>query len=238
MNMTFPSYCLYGLLNSMGWPRITGLFSRRKVVSQIVVYNSVEVLVKAAVSLGAASPYIAIKLLTDIFRKRDWVNQSVKEIWDALDPTEQVSSQPEKSPIKVIAACPESFFTSINKDEIHSNLIEWESILIKEFKAYYNWVFAQGLVWGLSYPKEAIEYYEKERNEYLEIFPDALSCGLDVHSPETIEGFIDEIEELVNSFQKEIHSLADAPKELLEFQIIKNRIEKLEMTIDKHAKTK
>lgn len=78
--MEFPGYYLFGFLNAAGWPRTTGLFRRRKIVSHVVVCGAVRELVHSAIALGAERPNTAIRLLADLFRKRDWSEQLIKEI--------------------------------------------------------------------------------------------------------------------------------------------------------------
>jgi hypothetical protein len=215
--MEFSAYFLFGFLNAEGWPRTTGLFRRRKIVSHVVVWGAVTGLVRSAIALGAKRPNTAIKLLADLFRKRDESKQPIKELWSELDPSKQVLNQPDKPPEEVIANFPMTVSGP-------TNLIAWENVFQEAFIAHYHWVFYQGLVWGLSYPKEASARYEEQRQKHLKDLPVMLQAGLKVHSPETLEEVADAIEELVNSFQNETRPFDEVPRELLNLPIVAARL--------------
>jgi len=222
--MTFPAFWFFGFLNHAEWPRTTGLLRRRKIVSHCVVCGAVRELVHAAIALGAQRPNTAIKLLADLFTKRDWSQQSANEIWNKLDPSEQVSNQPDKAPEEVIANFPMTLPDPTNPEELQNDLIAWQNVLQEAFSAHYHWVFCQGLVWGLSHPEEALDHYERQRQGFLKKLPDMLRAGLKVHTPETLEEFADSIEESVNSFENDIHPLAEIPQELLSLPVIAARL--------------
>lgn len=225
----FPAYYIFGFLKTAGWLRTTGLFRRRKIVSHIVVCGAVRELVHSAIALGAERPNTAIKLLADLFRKRDWSQQSAKEIWKELDPSKQVSNQSDKPPEEVIADFPTTVPNPTNPEEVQRDLIAWENVLQKAFSAHYHWVFCQGLVWGLLHPEEALARHEEQRQRHLKNLPRMHQAGLEVHPPAKLDGFADTIEELVTSFQNEIHPLAEVPQELLSLPEINSRFSKPEI---------
>jgi hypothetical protein len=222
--MTFPTYWLFGFLNHMGWPRTTGLFRRRKIVSHLIVCSAVRELVHSAIALGVERPNTAIKLLADLLIKRDWSQQSVKELWNALDPSEKVSNQPEKSPEEIIASFPMTVPDPTNPEEVQQDLIAWENVLTENFSAHYHWVFSQGLVWGFIHPKEALAHHEKQRKKYLTRLPEMLQAGLDVHPIKPLEELANAIENLVDSFQNEFHPFGEIPQELASLPAITTRL--------------
>jgi hypothetical protein len=227
--MDFPTCFFFGFLNSMGWPKTTGIFHHRKVVSNLIVCGAITELVHAAIVLGALRPKIAVKLLADSIEKGNWSQQSIRELWDKLDPSEQVSSQPDKHPQDVIANYPITIPHPNNPKELQRDLMVWENVLTTGFNKHYHWAFTQGLVWGLSHPEEALAHYEKCRQKTLENLPFMLSCGLDVHSPETLEEFADLTEEFVNMFQNNERPLAEAQQTLLDLPIVKARMSQSEI---------
>jgi hypothetical protein len=221
--MDFPACYFFGFLNATGWPRIDETFNRGKVVSNLIVYGAITELIHAAIALGALRPKIAIKLLADSIEKENWSKQSIRELWDKLDPSEKVSSQPDKHSEDVIANYPMTIPDFNNPEEVKRDLMFWENVLTTGFNKHYHWAFAQGLVWGLSHPKEALARYEEHRQNTLKHLPDMLSHGLNVHSPETLEEFAGLTEKSVNAFQNEIRPLAEAPQALLDLPIVKAR---------------
>jgi len=221
--MTFPYYYLVMVLNSMGWPRKTGLFIRREVVSHSIVWVAVEVAVGAAIALGAARPRIALALLANLFTGKDWSLQTATELWSDLDPSEEVAAHPDESLGKIIAQPPMSVLVHLNSRDMKKDLVRWKYVSMKEFVTLYHWIFCRGLVWGLSHPREALDRHEKQRQQLLQLLPEMLQHDLEVHSPDKFDVFLDETEELVNSYQNEIRPLAEVPQVLLDLPIIRAR---------------
>ncbi len=226
--MTFPEFWFIFLLNRMGWPRTKGLFFRKKVISPVVLWGGLVSLVRVGIALGALRPKIAVSLLADVLRNRDWSQRPATELWAQLDPSEQIAKSLDKHPEEVIAGDESPLDLSNNSpensEETLKGVIDWKIILTDSFYAYYHMIFVRGLIWGLSHPEEAVDRHEEQRQKQLKILPEMLSYGLDVHSPETLEGFADAIEESVNAFQDEVRSFVKVPQELLSFSAITARL--------------
>jgi len=206
----------------MGWPRTKGLFIRKKVINSYVLWQGLVVLVQGGIALGALRPKIAVNLLADTL---DWSRQPATELWNELDPSQQVSNKPDKPPEVVIADFPITIPT--DPEEILHDLIAWETILTESFGAHCHWVFCQGLVWGLSHHEEALARHEEQRQKHAKNLPDMLRAGLKVHSPETLEEFADAMGESVNEFLYEIHPFGGIPQELLNLPLIATRLESI-----------
>lgn len=220
--MTFPAFSFFGFLNYMGWPRTKGLLIRKKVVAYTIVWMAVTHSVRGGIALGALRPKIAVSLLADLFSKSDWSRQPATEIWARFDPSEKVANNSDQTPEEVIAGFPTPLYN--NPEEGFQDFFEWEFLLTDSFSAHYHSLFAEGLIWGLSHPEEALARDEEERQECLKNLPDMLSHGLDVHPRETFEEFADAMEESVNGFQDEIRPFAEAPQELLDLPAIAARL--------------
>ncbi|MCJ7786638.1 hypothetical protein MUP06_00245 [Patescibacteria group bacterium] len=226
--MTFPAYWLFGFLNYAGWPRTKGILIRKKVVSSVILRGGLVSLVRAGIALGALRPKTAVRLLADLFSKRDWPRQPATEAWAQFDPSEKIANTPDKPPEEVIAGIqsPMSFFNNKPEkfDNILKDVIEWEFIFTDEFSAYYHLIFGRGIIWGLSHPREALARYEEKRQHLLKKLPEMLQAGLEVHPLETLEEFADSMEESVNVFQKEIRPFVEIPQELLSIPVIDTRL--------------
>jgi len=228
--MTFPSFWFFGFLDYAGWPRTKGLFVHKKVVNCTILCRAVTQLVKAGIALGSLRPRIAVSLLADLFSRGDWSRQPAIELWVQCDPSEKVANSSDKYPEEVIAGIKPPLYN--NPEEWLRDFAEWEFLLTDLFSAHYHCLFAQGLIWGLSRPEEAIGCYEEKRQRFLKNLPKMLKAGLKVHSPETLEEFADAMEESVNSFQNEVCPLAEVPQELLDLPTINARISQPEIRHD------
>ena len=236
--MTFPTFWFFGFLNYLGWPRKIGLIRQRKVVNGAVFCMAVKTAVRFAIAIGVKRPNTAIKLLADLF-KWDSSQQASVEIWRSLDSSENIFAQRDISPEDIIVGPHMTLPDLTNPEDLLNDLIPWENILEKGcYIDYFHMVFCQGLVWGLSHPEEALTRDEEQRQKLHKKLPEMLAYGLDVHVPETLEEYADAIEESVNEFQEQVRPLAEAPQELLELPIIKNRIGKIEIGNDIQVKTK
>ena len=218
IHMTFPTYYLIGFLNSMGWPKKTGLFIKKEIVNGVILFEAVQALVKNAIALGVARPNIAVNLLADLFSKRDWTQESTKEIWDKLDPHKEICNNSNKTPEETIAPLP------LAVSEELKSFIEWKFVFQEGFQLQLHWRFGKGLVWGLSHPKEASDCHEEQQREVLKDLPVMLKSGLDVHPLENLHKFAEQVEDVVNSFQRETRPLVKVPKELLNLPEVKVRI--------------
>jgi len=223
--MTFPTYYLIGFLNSMGWPQKTGLFIKKEVVNSAVLFAAVQASVGSAIALGVAKPIIAAHLLADLFSKIDWPQESTKETWDKLDPYEEICNNPNKTPEETIAPLPLAV-----SDELKS-VIEWKLVFQEELQLKLHLYFVEGLIWGLSHPKEASACHEKQQQKTLKKLPAMLKSGLDVHPLENLNEFAKQAEDVVNSFQCDIRPLVEVPKELLNLTEVKARISQPDLAV-------
>jgi hypothetical protein len=216
-NITFPTYYLIGFLNSMGWPKKTGLFIKKEVVNEVILSIAVQGSVVSAIALGVAKPMIAVCLLADIFRKRNLLQEPVKELWSKLDPYEEIKKYTNKAPEKIIAPL------TVSMNEMES-LVDWKCVFGEDFQSYLHWRFCQGLVWGLNHPKEAIRCHENQQQESLKYIPVMLKSGVDVHPIEPLGIFAEQMETVVNSYQNDICTLGAVQKELLNLPEVIARI--------------
>ncbi|OHB62490.1 MAG: hypothetical protein A2167_03415 [Planctomycetes bacterium RBG_13_46_10] len=231
--MTFPAFWFFGFLNYAGWPRTKGLLVRKKVVNYTVFCSAIIQLVKAGIALGSLRPQIAVSLLADLFGKRDWSQQPATELWPYLDPSDKVADNSDKYPEEAIAGIEPPLYN--HPEEWLRDFVEWEFLLTDSFSAHYHYLFVQGLIWGFSYPEEAMGCYEEKRQRFFKNLPEMLKTGIKVHSPETLEEFADAVEESVNSFQNEVRPLAEVPQELLDLPAINVRISQPEVIHDIHV---
>lgn len=233
--MDFVDYFLYGLLKATHWPRKIGVPCFRKhVVVVEALHLEIQSMVETAVALGVTKPATAAALIGHLFSDRDWGRQPAQELWCYLDPTEKISSNPEVSPIQTIVAWP--FDTGLDEalkyfgwpnlikrasrlgtDHPDYNYVEWKYVDTPNFYTFYHIRFAQGLVWGLGYPKEAAAAYELQRQNKLKELPGFIKAGLDAE-PQQACPTLNEIsfrgEQMVELFEAVVRPFAPTPHEL------------------------
>ena len=220
-NVTFPTYHLIGLLNSMGWPKKTGSFIKKETVNRIVLFVAVQALVKTAIALGTEKPDISINLLANLFGEKDWPHDSTQELWDKLDPNEKICNDPNKTPEKIIAPTP------LSASDKPKSFVDWKFIFQEEFQLLLHWSFGEGLVWGLNHPKDAIVSHEKSHQEMLNL-PESLRIDIGIQPVGDLQTLAGEAEDVFNSFQQEIHPLVLVPEESFNLSCAKEQISQLD----------
>ena len=220
---TFPSYFLWLFLKQAGWPRPKGLLVRRQVVSSTILRALVDYLIQTGIAFGARRPQLGVKLLADAFRQRDWSQQPPAEMWSDFDPSERIASKPNERPEEVIMG-----FNSLSPlSRGLKERIEWELVKTDSFSACYHAAFVRGLIWGIAHPEEAAARYEEQRQRYLKGAPGMVEAGLNVDASliQTLDEFVDMMEEIVDAFQERTGPLGDIPIELSAFPPINTRID-------------
>ena len=79
------SYVLAGILRSIGKPSKSGFLGRKLVVEATVVDGAFEQMLLIAIGLGTGRPFLAVRLIGDLFQDREWTAQSAAELVDFLD---------------------------------------------------------------------------------------------------------------------------------------------------------
>jgi hypothetical protein len=75
----FAFYFVSGLLREAGWPRKQGMF-RTEVVDTTVLDSTVDQMIDWAAGLGACRPHLALQMIAEMFRDRDWNTSAAPNI--------------------------------------------------------------------------------------------------------------------------------------------------------------
>jgi hypothetical protein len=231
-DMTFVLYHLVGMLKAMGWPRKLGLpLLRKEVVDGFIVRMAIQEMAEFAVVLGAKQPAVAIRLLADMFRHRDYIQQPAAELWAMLDATKTVISHPEVGPAEAIArfigdSSGKDYGAILGKAP-SQNFLPWNFIAGEAISFASEMPFAMALVWGIEHPQEALAACEAKHKEYSDRLPEMLAAGLKLDPPYTCPTSDDmcvAIQDVIASFQKEVRPLCAVPPELLALPAVARRI--------------
>jgi len=231
--MTFAPYYVFGLLDSMGWPRKKrSLLFYKKVVALVVLQTVIQNMVETGIALGIKKPKVATSLLADLFSKRDWINEGAEGLWSVLDPSEKINSQPNLYPPKAIMNC---YFNDFFQDSESHSLIEWKFITTEVFCVHCSGSFANGLVWGLGYPRDASIAYEDQRQRLLkrDRMRELLEKAGAVVVCSTLDELSDTGEKVVDLFAKTVRPFAKTPPELISLPQIASRI--ISLPINKNS---
>jgi len=230
--MTFVLYYLVGMLKAMGWPRKVGLpMLRKEVVDAFVIRMAIQQMVEFATVLGAKRPNVAIRLIADMFRQRDYTQQPAAQLWAKLDATQTVTLHPEISPAEAIARfigdSSGKDYGKILGQGPSQNFVPWSFVGGGPISFASHMPFAMALAWGIEHPEEALAAWEAQYKQYAEDLPEMLAAGLKLDPPHTIPTSDDicaSIEEVLAFFQKEVRPLVAVPPELLALPAVARRL--------------
>jgi hypothetical protein len=201
-------FILAQLLRNMGFPQKK--FGKKAEVNTRAVDSAVQILIQIGIGLGVGRPALAVHALADSFQLRDWSGDSATKLLNSIDPNQRIVTNCNKRPCQAIA--PPSLA------DMGRESIPWQSLGDPRLAPHYTGAFAQGLIWGLLYPKEAEKASDMERIYYEQQAPFWISHGLKI-SPKyawaTNADFYNNCEQMVESFVSDRRPLVNTPKELL-----------------------
>lgn len=95
-------YYVGSLLREMGWPRKQGLF-RTEAYDTAIVDAAIDQMVDWAASLGAGRPAVALRIIAEMFRDRDWDAQGAPDIEVFINGSRKSwDEQPKAAPREII----------------------------------------------------------------------------------------------------------------------------------------
>jgi hypothetical protein len=214
---TFPEFFFFGMLRAANWPRNAGFMKKKAVVDPRIVDQLRDGLAQIGVTLGAGRPALGAQLLADIFRDRDWLAWSFSELLSDLDPSDRVAEAPTKLPWEAISQKHGWRLRLAQEPDITKpELMPWDG-LDAEFRAQLGFACAEGLIWGLLHPAEAVDAINRHSAELSKNMPMLIRAGLGVDpgfSPPNMEQSVSDAEEMVNSYQAECRQLVPLPATL------------------------
>ena len=215
---TFPDFFVFGMLKSMKWPRKVGLLKKHDVVDPMVVEVLCVQLAELGVTLGAGRPAVAAQLLADLFRERDWAEKPLSELLGVLDPSQRVDANSTNLP-----------WESISTLRFKPASMPWELLANREFRGSVAWLCAEGLVWGLLHPSEAVNAINQHNARVNARVPEYRRAGLALDPgfvAPSAEGAFATAEEMVTAYQEECRRLVPLPVALAGSPEIRDRLPK------------
>lgn len=205
----FGIYFVGGLMREAGWPKQKGIF-RKKVYDTTLLDSAIHQMIEWSAALGAGRPILALHVIAEIFRDRDWNNenapnierfiQSVKakdELWCS---TGDVAPQDVVRPVRFAQGGSTLDAKALTADQFGLSLEHW---------------FLQGLLWGFANP-DAFEKWYQARFELQSAQMDrVLQAGLEIGELPDFQQFLKDCEELVRSYERDIGPLPEIPEPLV-----------------------
>jgi hypothetical protein len=175
-----------------------GLF-RRNVVETIILDAAVGQMVDWAAALGAGRPKLALQVLAEMFRDRDWSNDSAPSIQKFIEELRAKSNEwagaQTIAPREIIRP---TKFTKLGKTIDASKLED------SKLRAAFEYLCLQGLLWGIANPKTFGMWYSTYVEDVRGNREHARVAGLDIEEPENLSDFFATAEQIVLNYERDI----------------------------------
>jgi len=203
----FGYYFVSSLLREAGWPSKQGVF-RGEAYDTTIADAAIDQMVDWAASLGAGRTGIALQIIAEIFRDRDWEGEGAprietfitgaRESWDRMP---KAALRQIVQPIRLASAfgtsiTPQNFQDSRLQTALEQNVLE-------------------ALLWGLANPDRFAMWYAGAAQRQQSSLDVMRKAGLATGPLPALPEFFDQSEAVVRNYEREVGTLPEIPKKLL-----------------------
>lgn len=195
------------LLREAGWPRKRGMF-KGDGIDTIITDAAIDQMVDWAAALGAGRPSLALQIIAEMFRDRDWDSDDAPQITTFISVARKTwDNAPKAAPREVVQPIrlAKAFGRSIStKDFQHANVrMALEQIVL------------DALLWGLANPDRFETWYADAAQRDQSSLELKRSSGLDVVALPVLDDFFQQSEEIVRNYERDIGPMPSIPHRLL-----------------------
>lgn len=204
----FGLYFVGSLLHEMGWPRKQGLF-RRLVVDTTVADLTIDQMITWAASLGAGRPALALQIIADMFRDRNWDSDDAPQIDGVIKGSRGSRDKvPHASPLEYVQPVryAKHFGATISAKRLFT-----KSEMLSALEQY----VLEALIWGLADPKRFAVWYADEAQRHASKLSLYQRSGLAADAMPALGEFFDACEQIVRNYEREVGPLPKIPAKLL-----------------------
>ena len=207
MQSIFGFYYVVGLLGHMGWPRRRSLFNSEAVINSLVLDSAVDQMIDWSASIGACRPNVALQIIASMFRDMDW---NSKDALDIRAETENLKKQwtergNSNNPREIVKPVKFSKTTKV---------ITMKQLKDKDIQHALEVYCYESLMWGLVNSDNFKNYYSTNEKRQRDQLPEYQKAGLAVDSIPTLDQILNDGEEIIRNYEKEIRPLSPIPQKL------------------------
>jgi hypothetical protein len=197
-------YFVSSLLREAGWPRKQGLF-KGEGFDTFIVDATIDQMVDWAAALGAGRPRLALQVIGEMFRDRDWTGDDAPHIKTFIDGV-QWNNSANLAPHEVVQPFR---VASLGK-----------SMSLKDFKdarirGALEQQLLEALLWGLSNPDRFTTWYVFNAQHQESSLPFMRKAGLVVDALPTLPQFFQDSEQILRDYEREVSVLPPIPPRLM-----------------------
>lgn len=207
MQSIFGFYYIVGLLSHMGWPRRRGLFSSEAVVDSLILDSAIDQMIDWSASIGACRPDLALQIVASIFRDMNWESK------DAFNISAEIANLKNQWKERSNTNNPREIVKPVKFSKT-SKVISMKQLKHKDIQHALEVYFYESLMWGLVNPAEFKNYYQENEKRQRGNLPEYKAAGLAVDSIPTLDSILNDGEEILKGYEKEIRPLSPVPQKL------------------------
>jgi len=193
----FAYHFIEGVLMKSGGPKRKSFFNSSAVFDSRLVDVVSEQMIDYASAIGACRSKLALQIISNMFKDRDWSADDGPKILDFINKREEWKTENILAPHEIINL--EPFSKHFGKTVPVS--------FLKKMQTNWEQEFLLALLWGLSNPDKFKLWYEKKYNEDKKILEEAKKAGLDVDFIPTLEQYLSSCEEIIKNYEHKMGNL-------------------------------
>ncbi len=209
MQSIFGFYYVVGLLSHMGWPRRRGLFSSEAVIDSLILDSTIDQMIDWSASIGACRPNVALQIIASMFRDMDWNSK------DALDIRAEIVNLKKQWIERGSSNNPREIVKPVKFSKT-TKVITMKQLKDKDIQHALEVYCYESLMWGLINSDNFKNYYSANEKRQRDQLPEYQKAGLAVDSIPTLDQILNDGEEIIRSYEKEIRPLSVVPQKLLD----------------------
>ena len=204
----FGFYYVMGLLNHIGWPRRCSFFNSEAVVNSLILDSAIEQMIDWSASIGACRPELALQIVASMFRGTDWESKEAPNLITEITTLKKQWSERggKDNPRKAVKPI---------KFSKHSDLVSMKQLKDKEVQLALETYCYESLIWGLVNSDNFKTYYSTGEKRQRQQLPEYKKAGLAVDYIPTLDQILQEGEQIIKGYEKEIRPLLPIPQRLL-----------------------
>jgi hypothetical protein len=207
MMSIFGYYFVGSLLRDAGWPRKQGLF-RAEAYETTIVDSAIDQMVDWGASLGAGRPTIALQMIAEMFRDRNWDGDDAPQIKTFIDGARESWKD-------ALNAAPRVILQPIRLGNMFGTSISTKDFQDTRLRTALEQNLLEALLWGLVNPDRFAEWYTGNAEDHRSSLDFMRGSGLAVDELPALEDWFGQCEKIVRNYERDIGLLCAIPKKLL-----------------------
>lgn len=203
----FGFYFVSTLLREMGWPRKQGLF-KKEVIDTNTLDSTIDQMVDWAAALGAGRPSLALQMIAEMFRDRDWDGSDPPNIEHFISGMRSSN----ESWTTISGRAPHDIIEPTRFSKTGASM---PAKTLNDVRSGLEHFVLEGILWGFANPDAFEKWYVARHREQINQLPTMRKAGLDIGGLPDLQEFLANSEQILRGFEAEIGPLPTIPAKLI-----------------------